>query len=224
MSDRRAGPRADGQAAAQALVYPFRAGGARPFLVLAGLLALFPLTFPIVFGYGLAAVRASSADPSAPPPPFRVSRAAAWSGLKAAAGLAVLSAPFAAGAGVVATALAAAHRVPPTGLPVLDQVVAALLAAAVVAFPWGAVVLLVLLPNLAGFARGDRLRDLVDPGRAGRTVRRRFMAWNLAGAACVTAWALAVASLSICGVGLLAGAAYAILVTAHAAASIEAEG
>ena len=204
-------------------MYPFRAGARGPVLRLALLPILLPFTFPLVLGYGLDAVEASVASADAPPPAFAPNWRMVRRGSLAAFGFLVLSAPFIAGVIVVAEALRAAHRYTDTGFAALDAFQVHGYAAALVAFPWGAVMLLVLLPNLAVFARSGRLRDLVNPAAAGRRVRRHFVAWNVAGVATVTAWALAVASTLACGAGGLLGFAYAILVTAHAAAAIEAE-
>jgi len=62
--------------------------------------------------------------------------------------------------------------------------------------------------------------DLVDLPAAVRTVRRLFPAWNLVVVAIVTAWAVGLCGLGLALVGVVPGILYAMLVSAHATASL----
>jgi hypothetical protein len=55
-------------------------------------------------------------------------------------------------------------------------------------------------------------------------VRRDFPTWNLVIATIVTAWGIGVASAALLCIGLAPGIFYAILVSAHATASLHPEG
>jgi hypothetical protein len=182
------------------------------------LVALLPLTFVLVWGYAVGCVRAAAADPAAPPPPLRPSGRlladGAWSALQGA----VVTLPFAAAAWLLGSALAGVWR--PTGDGFTDRGMAWVVAGFAVALPWGVVVLALLPPTLARFAVTGRPADLAAVGAALASVRRRFVPWNLAVVVITTAWALAAVSLTLCLAGVVAGAFYAILVSAHACAAL----
>lgn len=203
----------------ESFLYPLRPGGrlAR-WLVGVPLVALLPLTFPIVFGYAVACTRATARDPLAGPPRWRITRRllsdGAWSGLQAAA----ITLPFAAGAWLLGEVLAAHWR--PTGDAFVDAALAWVIAVTVAALPWGVLMLLVLPPTLARFAVTGRPADLAALRAAAACVRRRYAEWNLALVAITTAWVLAAAGLALAGVGVVLGAFYAILVSAHACAAL----
>jgi hypothetical protein len=136
--------------------------------------------------------------------------------------LIVLTAPFAVMAVLLSSVLHVAGLWHSTGT--LLDVEALVSAAFIVALPWG-IVLLVLMPHAtARFAVTQRVRDLFDFASSIRSVRRDFAAWNLAIAAIVTAWAVGVACAAVFCVGLAPGMFYAILVSAHATASLHPEG
>jgi hypothetical protein len=107
--------------------------------------------------------------------------------------------------------------------PLLD-VEAAITAALMLALPWGVAMLLVMPHAVARFAAGGSPRELFDFAASLRSVRGDFAAWNLAVAAIVTGWAIGVACVALFCVGLAPGVFYAILVSAHAAASLHTEG
>jgi hypothetical protein len=94
------------------------------------------------------------------------------------------------------------------------------IAGAVAALPWGILLLVLMPPATASFARSGSLRDLLDLRSAVRTVRRRFPAWNLVVVAIVTAWAIGLSGLGLALVGVIPGVLYALLVSAHATASL----
>jgi hypothetical protein len=106
----------------------------------------------------------------------------------------------------------------------LLDVEAAVSATALVALPWGLLLLLLMPHATARYAATWRARDLFDFASSIRSVRRDFAAWNLAIAAIVTAWAVGVACAAVFCIGLAPGMFYAILVSAHATASLHPEG
>ena len=135
--------------------------------------------------------------------------------------IAVLTLPFV----IVALPLAEALHAPTlwhsTGS--LLDVEAATAAALIVALPWGLAMLLLMPHAVARFAAGGSPRDLYDYGASLRSVRSDFATWNVTVAAIVTAWALGVACVALFCIGLAPGIFYAILVSAHATASLRPE-
>jgi len=132
--------------------------------------------------------------------------------------VALLTVPF----GLLAAALTvpAGRVLAAVSDPFLRGGLALVIAGAVAALPWG-ILLLVLMPSAtARFASSGRYRDLLDAPAAIRTVRRRFPAWNLAVVAIVTAWAIGLSGLGLALVGVVPGVLYAMLVSAHATASL----
>jgi len=93
-------------------------------------------------------------------------------------------------------------------------------AALILALPWGLAMLALMPHAVARFAAGGTPRDLFDYRASLRGVRRDFATWNVVAAAIVTAWALGVACVALFCVGLAPGVFYAILVSAHATASL----
>jgi len=198
--------------------FPFRRGAGRAWLIGIPLLLLLPLGVVPLLGYAVAVVRSAAADPDAGPPPWRPLPRLLVEGLLVALLIAVLTAPFA----VLASVLSA-----PAGLlfrgvadPFLRGGLAVVIAGAVAALPWGILLLVLMPPATARFARSGAPADLVDLPAAVRTVRRRFPAWNLVVVAVVTAWAIGLAGLGLALVGVVPGILYAIPVSAHAPASL----
>jgi hypothetical protein len=195
-------------------LYPFR-GDARLRRWLAGvcLTALLPLTFPAVFGCAVACVRTAACDPTAPPPSWSIGRRllldGAWAGLQAA----VLTAPFALVAWLLSVLVT---RIDPQLVPALAWIVAVTVAA----LPWGVVMLVVVPPTLASFAVTGRPSDLARLGLVVTCVRDRYADWNLVLVGITTAWALAAVGLAVIGLGIVPGAFYAILVSAHACSAL----
>ncbi len=93
-------------------------------------------------------------------------------------------------------------------------------AALILALPWGLAMLALVPPAVARFAASGSPRELFDYPASLRGVRRDFATWNVVAAAIVTAWALGVACVALFCVGLAPGVFYAILVSAHATASL----
>jgi hypothetical protein len=179
---------------------------------------LLPLTFVAVFGYAVGCIRAAAADPSGPPPPLRVRGRlladGAWSALQAG----LLTLPFAAAAWWLAGALGRAWH--PLHDPFQDPALAWVVAVTVAALPWGMLLLVLLPPTLARFAVTGRPADLASAGWVVDCVRDHFVVWNLVVGMVTTAWVVAAAGLALCVVGVVPGAYYAILVSAHACAAL----
>ena len=199
--------------------FPFRRGAARAWLVGLPLLILLPIGLLPLLGYSVAVVRSADADPDAGPPPWRPLSRLLRDGLWLALVLTLLSTPFAilawALAGPVSSALAGSVR---DGF--LRSSLGAVLAAAVAALPWGILLLVLMPPATARFARSGRARDLVDVPAAWRLLRRAFPTWNLVVVAIVTAWAIGLAGLGLAIVGVIPGVLYALLVSSHATAAL----
>jgi hypothetical protein len=200
---------------AASFVFPFR--GPRRWLVGALLMAVFPLSFVAVFGYAVSCIRAAAADPSAPPPTWRLSGRLLTDGLWSSLQALTLTLPFAVLTWLLTSAL---RDWRPTESAAANRELALTVAATVAAFPWGLLMLVVLPPTLARFARSGRPADLVAVRGAFAFVRSRYAAWNVVLVGITTAWVLALASLLLAGAGFLAGAFYAILVSAHACAAL----
>jgi Protein of unknown function (DUF4013) len=167
---------------------------------------LLPLLFIPLLGYAVDATWAAEADPTSAPPPWRFTaaqlRAGAWTALV----LVAVTAPFA----LLVKPVAAVIGVP----------FAAVFAVLVLALPWGFVVLLLVPHATARFATSRKPRDLVDVAASLRGVRSDFATWNAVVAAIVTAWAIGLACTGLLCVGIVPGVFYAILVSAHAAATL----
>jgi Protein of unknown function (DUF4013) len=203
---------------AGSFAYPFRRGAGRAWLIGIPLVVLLPLGVVPLLGYAVAVVRTAAADPDAAPPPWRPLPRILLEGLVVALVLLVLTAPFA----LLASAFAApAGRLfPGVGDPFLRSGLGLVIAGAVAALPWGILLLVLMPPATARFARSGACADLVDLPAAVRTVRRRFPAWNLVVVAIVTAWAIGLCGLGLALVGVVPGILYAMLVSAHATASL----
>jgi uncharacterized protein DUF4013 len=199
--------------------FPFRRGGGRAWLVGIPLLVFLPLGVIPLLGYTVAVVRSAAADPEQGPPPWRPLGRMFFDGLLLAVVLALLTAPFA-----VLAAFLAGVAAGPLHHSVSDALVAGALAwviaVAVAGFPWGILLLVLMPPATARFARSGSPRDLVDLRHSLRVVRSRFGDWNLVVVAIVTAWALGFCGLGLGIVGVIPGLFYALLVSSHATAGL----
>ena len=203
---------------ADSFAYPFRRGAGRAWLIGIPLVVLLPLGVVPLLGYAVAVVRSAATDPKAGLPPWRPLRRLLVEGLLVALIILVLTAPF---------VLLASAFAPSTGRlfaavsdPFLRRGLGLVIAAAAAAFPWGILLLVLVPPATARFARSGHVADLVNVAAAVRTVRRRFATWNLVVVAIVTAWAIGLCGLGLALVGVVPGILYAILVSAHATASL----
>jgi hypothetical protein len=206
---------------AQSLVYPFRRGSLGAWLAGIPLLLFFPLSFVVVLGYAVRATREAALSPQAPPPGFSLDGRLLRDGLLLTVVFLLVVVPYLLMSDAVAGAVFA--RMPAGTDPLIGPAEALLFGGFLVAIPWGTVVLLLVPPAVAAFAASGRARDLFNVARALRLVRTHFMAWNLATVAIVTAWIVALAGAGLLCVGFLPGAFYAILVSAHATASLVAD-
>jgi hypothetical protein len=209
----------DERRVAGSLSFPFRGRRwAVRWLVGLLLLALLPLTFVVVFGYAVGCVRAAAADPAGPPPPLRIRRRlladGAWSALQAG----LLTLPFAAAAWWLGGTLVPVWH--PMHDSFVDPAMAWVVAIAVLALPWGMLMLVLLPPTLARFAVTGRPADLASVPCVMDCIRHHFVAWNLVVGMVTTAWVLAAMGLALCVVGVVPVAFYAILVSAHACAAL----
>ena len=203
---------------AGSFAFPFRPGAGRAWLVGIPLVLLLPLGVIPLLGYAVAVVRSAAVDPEAGPPPWRPLPRLLVEGLLVALLILVLTAPFA----VLAAALAApaGQLLGGVGDPFLRSGLALVIAGAVAALPWGILLLVLMPPATARFARSGASADLLNLPSAVRTVRRRFPAWNLVVVAIVTAWAVGLCGLGLALLGVVPGILYAMLVSAHATASL----
>lgn len=177
-----------------------------------------PLTFVLVLGYAVAAVRQADEHPGQGPPPWRLYPGGDWVALA----LLLLTAPFVLVGIFVSSALHISALWHSSGT--LLDVESFTAAALILALPWGIVVLLLMPHATARYAATHRARDLFDFPESLRSVRRDFAAWNVTIAAIVTAWAIGLACAALFCVGLVPGLYYAILVSAHATAALQPEG
>jgi Protein of unknown function (DUF4013) len=186
----------------------------------AGILALvvLPLGAVPLLGYAVECTRSARAEV---PPPWRLTGRLLRDGLAVLGAIAVIAAPFVLAGLGLSTALHSPALWHSTS-PILD-VEAATSAALVVALPWGVVMLLLMPHAVARFAASGSLRDLFAYAASLRGVRRDFAIWNVVIAAIVTAWAIGLACSALFCVGTIPGIFYAILVSAHATASLQPE-
>lgn len=191
---------------AESFSWPFRGAWPARFVIGALTVLLLPIAFIPLLGYAIAATR--SAEAREPPPPWRFSARLLLDGFWTAVVLVLLSAPFALALNPLA------NLIP------LSRAYANLAALFVLALPWGFLLLLLMPHGTSRFAASGRPVDLFDFPKTIREVKRDFPTWNLAAAAMVTAWVIAVASVGLFCVGFLPGAVYAILVSAHASGTL----
>jgi Protein of unknown function (DUF4013) len=183
---------------------------------------LLPLGFIPLLGYAVAATRSAAGAPQDGPPAWRFTARLFGDGAAVAVTIALVTAPFALLAFPLAGALSAPgvwHSTDP-----LLHVEGWTSAVLILALPWGIALLLLMPHATARFASTGRLADLLNLPASLRMVRRDFAAWNIAVAAIVTAWAIGLACASLLCAGAVPGIFYAILVSAHAAATLHAEG
>ena len=199
---------------ADSFTWPFR--NTRAATWLAGMLAvlLLPVAFIPLLGYAIAATRAAEQDSGQGPPRWEVSRTLLVDGAWTSLAIALTVLPFAVLWHPLAMLLGAA----------LDPLSAHVVAALVLALPWGLLALLHMPHATAAFAASGDPRDMFDLAGSVRAVRRDFATWNVVVAAIVTAWAIGLACAAALCVGAVAGVYYAILVSAHAAATLHREG
>jgi hypothetical protein len=191
---------------AESFSWPFRGRWPATFGIGALTVLLLPIAFIPLLGYAIAATRSAEAHEA--PPPWRFSVRLLVDGFWTAAVLVLLSAPF-----VLAFN-------PLANLFPLSRPYANIAALFMLALPWGFLLLLLMPHATSRFAASGSPMDLFDFPKTLREVKRDFPTWNLAAAAMVTAWVIAVACVGLLCVGFFPGAVYAILVSAHASATL----
>jgi hypothetical protein len=184
---------------------------------------LLPIAFIPLLGYAIAATRAAESDPAAGPPRWSVSIRLLTDGFWTSIAIALVTAPFLWALNPLAATLDDAHLWHVTDVS-LSQLYAHVIAAFILALPWGLVLLLHMPHATARFARTGRPQDIFDLRSSINAVKNDFTTWNLAAAAIVTAWAIGLACIGLLCAGLMPGIFYAILVSAHASAALHAEG
>jgi hypothetical protein len=204
---------------AASFAWPLRGNWLSRFAIGALMILFLPIAFIPLLGYAIAATRSAEQGPGEGPPPWRLSRRLLVDGFWTALVLLLLSAPFILALSPLANAVDGA-RIWPSGDRAVSRLYATFIAAFPLALLWG-LLLLLLMPNGASrFAATGRPRDLFDfPATLGE-VKRNIPGWNVAAAAIVTAWVVAVACVGLLCVGLVPGVFYAILVSAHASATL----
>jgi hypothetical protein len=206
---------------AQSFSWPFRGHWRSSWIV--GLLTvlLLPVGFIPLLGYAVAATRDAELDTSTGPPKWTLSMRLLTDGFWTAVVVVLLTAPFALLLNPLAGWLFDAHVMRGTDVPA-SQLYAHTIALFVLALPWGLLLLIHLPHATARFALSGRVVDLFNLPASIRAVRRDFTTWNLAAAAMVTGWAIGLACVGLLCVGLVPGVFYAILVSAHASAALQA--
>jgi Protein of unknown function (DUF4013) len=172
---------------------------------------LLPILFIPLLGYAVEATRTAEQDPSAGPPPWRLSDRLIADGAWVFLALLVTWTPFT----FLVNSVALTLRSVTQGEPFTH-----LIALLVAALPWGIVALLLLPHATARFAASGKRSDMFNAAAAMRGVRSDFATWNVVVAAIVTAWAIGLACAGLLCVGIVPGVFYAILVSAHAAATL----
>ena len=206
---------------ADSFSWPFR--GDWKSIWLPGLLAvlLLPIAFIPLLGYAIAATRAAEKDSSAAPPRWTLSTRLLTDGFWTSIAIALLTAPFVLALNPLATTLNGAH------LWHVNDPLAHLYtnvgAAFILALPWGLLLLLHMPHATARFATTGNLQDLFNLRRSINAIKNDFATWNLAAAAIVTGWAIGLACVGLLCLGIVPGIFYAILVSAHASAVLEAD-
>lgn len=206
---------------AASFAWPFRGASRSSWLVGVAMVVLLPIAFVPLLGYAVKATRSASIDPAQGLPRWTPSVRLFTDGFWVALVILLITAPFALALNPMATLIDHAHvwRVSDLAMSRLYSYIGA---GCALALPWGIVMLLLLPHATARFAASGRPIDLFDFPTALRGVARDFTTWNLAAAAIVTAWAIGLACVGLLCVGAVPGIFYAILVSAHASAALEA--
>jgi hypothetical protein len=208
---------------AESFAWPFRGAWRSRWAIGLVVVLFLPLLFVVLLGYAIEATRAAEDAPAQGPPAWRLSGRLLADGLWASLAVLLVAAPFLIAFNPLAQALFDAH-IWTAGDPTLARFYAHVLAAIVLALPWGLLSLLVMPHATARFAAGGRSSDLFNFAAAVRGVAGDFATWNVVAAAIVTGWAVGIACAGLLCVGLVPGIFYAILVSAHATATLHRKG
>ena len=208
---------------ADSFFWPFRGDWTTTWLPGLFAVLLLPISFVPLLGYSLAATRAAEFDPAAGPPKLTLSARLLSDGFWTSIAIAVITAPFALALNPFASRLYDAHLWRVTDDP-LSHLYTQVVAAFILALPWGLLLLLHMPHATARFASTGNPQDIFNLRRSITAVKDDFATWNLAAAAIVTGWALGLACVGLLCAGLVPGIFYAILVSAHASAVLDPKG
>jgi hypothetical protein len=208
---------------ADSFSWPFRGDWKSTWLPGAIAVLLMPIAFIPLLGYAIAATRAAQTDPTDGPPKWALSTRLLTDGFWTSLAVIVLTAPFLLAINPFADKLYDAHLWHVTDVP-LSKLYAHVVAAFILALPWGLLLLLHMPHATARFANTGNPQDYIDLPRSINAVKNDFATWNLAAAAIVTGWAIGLACVGLLCAGLVPGIFYAILVSAHATAVLEPKG
>ena len=193
---------------AESFAWPFRHASASTWAIGIVAVLLLPLLFIPLLGYAVSATRGAEEGADGPPG-WRISLRLLSDGFWTALVILITFAPFAVALNPFASALRWLH-----------EPYAHVVAFFVLALLWGLLALLLLPHATAAFASSGKPRDLFNVVASLRGIRADFVAWNVVAAAIVTSWAVAVACIGLLCVGVVPGVFYAILVSAHASATL----
>jgi fucose 4-O-acetylase-like acetyltransferase len=207
---------------AGSFAWPFRGEWRSRWAAGALCVLLLPLLFIPLLGYAIQATRAAQTDPSQGPPPWRLSGRLLADGFWTSLALGLSTLPFL----LLLNPLAERFfwQLGPSSDPAVSWIDAYVLAALVLALPWGLWLLLVMPHGTARLAASGQPLDLFNFPASIRAVAHDFATWNVSAAAIVTAWIIGTACTGLFCIGIIPGIFYAILVSAHAAAALTRQG
>jgi Protein of unknown function (DUF4013) len=208
---------------AKSFSWPFRGEWKSSWLPGLVTVLLLPIAFIPLLGYAVAATRAAELNATTGPPRWALSGRLLSDGFWTSLAVVLLSAPFVLLLNPLAELLFNAHLWHLSDVP-LSQLYAHVVAAFLLALPWGFLLLIHMPHATASFAHTGKARDLFDLPASIGAVRRDFATWNVAAAAIVTGWAVGLACVGLFCVGLVPGVFYAILVSVHASAALDDKG
>ena len=204
---------------AQSFSWPFLGDWKMKWIVGLLTVVLLPIAFVPLLGYAIAATREAELDTAGGPPRWELSGRLLADGFSTTVVVVLFTAPFLLLLNPLAGWLFDAHLFRGPDAPT-SQLYAHAVALFALALPWGLLLLIHMPHATARFAASGKAIDMFDLPASIRSVRRDFATWNLAAAAIVTGWAIALACVGLICVGLVPGVFYAILVSAHASAAL----
>jgi MFS family permease len=208
---------------AESFAWPFRGEWRLRWALGVLCVLLLPLLFIPLLGYAIQATRAAQTDSADGPPPWRLSGRLLTDGFWTSLVLALFTLPFLLLLSPLAKFLFSRHLWSAHDA-VVSRADTYVLAALVLALPWGLWLLLVMPNATASFAASYRPVDLFNFVASIRAVARDFATWNVSAAAIVTAWIVGLACAGLLCAGVVPGIFYAILVSAHATAALTRQG
>jgi len=201
--------------------WPFRGEWKSRWLLGLVTVLLLPIAFIPLLGYAIAATRAAETEPMQGPPRWTLSTRMLADGFWTSLAVTLFTAPFVLVLNPFAELLYNAQIWRGTDVA-LSHLYAQVLATFILALPWGLLFLIHMPHATARFARTQRPSDLFNLPASIQGVKHDFATWNLSAAAIVTGWALGLACVGLFCIGLVPGVFYAILVSAHASAALDA--